>query len=368
MIYLDHAATSFPKSGAVLLAVQNALMLCGNPGRSGHPPARAADEILFRCRSLLAKLFGSTPENVVFTLNATAALNTAIKGLYPPGCEVVTSTLEHNSVMRPLHALRKAQEITLKQFRVDLASDESTVENFRLCAGRHAGMAVVTHASNVCGRVLPVKAMREAVGREQFLFIVDCAQTAGHIPINIREMGADVICIPGHKGLGGPMGVGALICNPERKLHFRTLTEGGSGSGSARAEMPELLPERLEAGTPNVSGIAGLAASLERFRYPEREKQLCAFLAEELGKMRGIRVYGRERGGEYMPVLLFNREGMDCEAEAEELARKGFAVRAGLHCAPAAHRALGTIGTGGVRISLGAGNTEEEAEQFLRAV
>lgn len=368
MIYFDHAATGFPKSEGVLRAIMKAHRTFGNPGRSGHLPARMAEEMLFECRTRLAELFGSTPENVVLTSGATVALNLAIKGLYTPGGEVVTSDLEHNAVMRPLQALRLAQQITLKQFHVDLTSDDKTVEHFALCAGKHAGMAVITHASNVCGRLLPIERMRESVAREDFVIVADCSQTAGHIPIDIRKLGADVICIPGHKGLYGPMGTGALICNPDREIHFRTLIEGGSGVQSLSSGMPDFLPERLEPGTPNVCGIAGLCAAAEEFRYPREEGRLCELLAEGLKSRRGVRIHGREDGGAYLPVVLFNLEGTDCETVADALSAKGFAVRAGLHCAPAAHRSLGTLETGGVRVSIGRGNTEEDVRRFLAAL
>ncbi len=368
MIYLDNAATGFPKSDAVFLAMQEAFYSCGNPGRSSHLPAQNADNILFACRKRLAERFGSTPENVILTKNATEALNYAIKGLYRPDGEILTSTLEHNAVMRPLHALRSEQEITLKQFRVDPADDAVTVENFRLAAGSRADMAVVTHASNVCGRVLPIREMRRAIRRENFLMIVDCSQTAGHIPVNIRELGVDVICIPGHKGLYGPMGTGALICNPDRVPVFRTIIEGGSGIDSRANGMPEVLPERLEAGTPNVYGIAGLTAALEEFRFPAWEGTLYIQLLRQLQQKNGIHLYGWSPSGTYVPVLLFNKEGTDCEALGEQLAAKGIAVRSGLHCAPAAHRALGTLESGGVRISLGRSTTESDIRALLDAL
>lgn len=368
MIYLDNAATGFPKSDAVLSAMANAFYHCGNPGRSSHAQAQAGDLVLYECRKRLATMFGSTPECVILTKNATEALNLAIKGLYPVNGEVLTSTLEHNAVMRPLHALRMAQEITLKQFRVDLADDALTVENFRVAAGAHAGMAVVTHASNVCGRVLPLREMRQAVGRESFLLIADCSQTAGHIPINIVELGADVICIPGHKGLYGPMGTGALICNPTRTLAFRTIIEGGSGIDSRLTGMPEILPERLEAGTQNVYGFAGLAAALSEFRPPQKEAALFRRALDCLREQKDVRIFGWSPTGRYVPVLLFQKQGTDCESVGEQLAAQGISVRAGLHCAPAAHRALGTLESGGVRISLGRDTTEQELLAFADAL
>lgn len=368
MVYLDNAATGFPKSNAVWEAMRNAFFTCGNPSRSSHAYARNADEILYRCRVLLAERFGSLPEEVVLTKNATEALNLAIKGLYREGGEVLTSDMEHNAVLRPLHALRSAGKITVKQFRVSLSDDDVTVENFRLAAGKTVSMAVVTHASNVCGRVLPLRKMRAAVKNKELLLVADCSQTAGHIPINIRELGADVICIPGHKGLYGPMGTGALICNPDRHLQFRTILEGGSGIQSLSMQMPEALPERLEAGTQNVYGYAGLAAALEELAYPKEEFRLGELLVEKLRRREDIRLYGIGTGGQYLPVVLFNKHGVDCEALAEILAEKGIAVRGGYHCAPAAHRAIGSRDAGGVRVSLGRSNTSEDIKALLDAI
>lgn len=368
MIYLDNGATGFPKSQYVLDAMKQAFLTCGNPSRGSHSLSRRGDELLYKCRVLLAKRFGTLPERVILTKNATEALNLAIKGLYPRHGEVLTSDLEHNAVLRPLHALRTAGEITLKQFRTSLSDDGVTVENFRTAAGKTVSMAVVTHGSNVCGRVLPVKEMRKSVGRGDFLMILDCSQTAGHLPIDITELGADVICIPGHKGLYGPMGTGALICHPTRPLAFRTLMEGGSGVLSRSLFMPEELPERLEAGTANVCGIAGLGAALEEFSFPKKEKALFARLLEGLKEKKGINVCGYCKGGTYLPVVLFNKEGTDCEDLALELAEKEIAVRAGLHCAPAAHRTIGTGDLGGVRVSLGRSNREADIDALLEAL
>jgi len=368
MIYFDNAATGFPKSRAVADAMRDACLRCGNPGRSGHAFARAADDILYNCRKKLAAMFGSVPERVILTKSATEALNIAIKGLYRADGEVLCSNMEHNAVVRPLQALRMCGEITLKQFRVDLSDDKVTVENFRLAAGVRADMAVVTHASNVCGRILPLAEMRAAIAREDFLMIADCSQTAGHVPIDIKTLGADAICVPGHKGLYGPMGTGALILHPEKEFSFCTLIEGGSGIDSRSITMPEVLPERLEAGTPNVCGFAGLSAALDEFSFAETEMQLFELLIRELKKQKDVRLHGYFAHRAYVPTLLFNRDGIDCEVLAEQLAADGIAVRAGLHCAPYAHRALGTLETGGVRISLGRANTETEIACFLESV
>ena len=358
MIYLDNAATGFPKSPGVWEAMKKALLECGNPSRGSHSLSKNADEVLYRCRVLLAKQFGTLPEKVVLTKNATEALNLAVKGLAPKGGEVVTSDLEHNAVLRPLHALRAAREITLKQFRTSLSDDGVTVENFRTAVGSTTGLAVVTHASNVCGRILPLKAMREAVDRKDFLMIA----------IDITDLGADVICIPGHKGLYGPMGTGALICHPTRELAFRTLIEGGSGVHSRSLFMPEELPERLEAGTPNVYGFAGLAAALSEFSLPQKENALFGELEKAMREKQNVRIHGYHKSGRYVPVLLFNKQGFDCEVLAERLAEKGIAVRGGLHCAPAAHRTIGTGAMGGVRVSLGRANTALHLEALLEAL
>ena len=368
MIYFDNAATGFPKSERVANAVRDACLHCGNPGRSGHIFAVEADLVLYACRKKLAEMFGSIPERVILTKGATEALNFAVKGLYPQGGEILCSDLEHNSVIRPLQSLRMCGEITLKQFRVDLESDDVTVENFVTAAGKRTDMAVVTHASNVCGRVLPLERMRKAIDREDFLMIADCSQTAGHIPIDIRTLGADAICIPGHKGLYGPMGTGALILHPDRAYSFCTVIEGGSGIDSRSVTMPEVLPERLEAGTPNVCGFAGLSAALDEFEYPVREYELFRVLIDGLQTKKDLHLYGCHASGRYVPVALLNQDGIDCERLAERLALQGFALRAGLHCAPCAHRALGTLDTGGVRVSLGRCNTEQEIKQLLNAI
>ncbi|MBQ3154365.1 MAG: aminotransferase class V-fold PLP-dependent enzyme [Clostridia bacterium] len=368
MIYFDNAATGFPKSASAANAMRDACLCCGNPGRSGHLLARRADEILYNCRKKLASLFGSVPERVILTKGATEALNYAIKGLYREDSEVLCSNMEHNAVMRPLQALRMCGEIVLKQFRAEIADDNVTVDNFRLAVGKHSDMAVVTHASNVCGRVLPLAEMRAAVGREDFLMIADCSQTAGHIPIDIRQLGVDAICVPGHKGLFGPMGTGALILHPDRAYSFCTIIEGGSGIDSRAISMPEVLPERLEAGTPNVCGFAGLCAALDEVTFDTDEMHLYQQLVDGLIAKKEIRLHGYHAHGAYVPTLLINKQNRDCEELAEYLAENGVAVRAGLHCAPCAHRALGTLDSGGVRISLSKHNTEEEIQRFLQLI
>ncbi|MBO4277503.1 MAG: aminotransferase class V-fold PLP-dependent enzyme [Clostridia bacterium] len=370
MIYFDNAATGMPKNPAAVKAAAEAMRTCGNPGRGGHPYSVAAAETVYNCRKKLAAMFGSRPDLVVFTSGATEALNIAIKGANRRGGLTVVSSLEHNSVLRPLNALRRRGETSVRQFRVDINEDSATLANFS-AVSRGASNIVVTHASNVCGRVLPVAAMR-ALAPDDAVFILDASQTAGHIPLSVAELGVDVMCIPGHKGLCGPMGVGALIINPESDIYIESLIEGGTGTNSKSADMPDNYPEHLEAGTQNVCGIAGLSAALDGFSYPVRERRVFGYLLQAMRLLPGITLHGAPpspaREADYMPLLLFNRAGTDCETFAARLAQKGFALRAGYHCSPAAHRTLGTFETGGVRLSLGESNTLAEAEKFISAL
>ena len=366
MIYFDNAATAMPKAKGVAVAMANALEQCGNPGRSGHEFSMNSAKLIYECRKKLALTFNTRPECVIFTSGATEALNIAIKGTNRPGGVTVVSSMEHNSVLRPLNSLRRLGETVLRQFLVDVESDCRTLENFSTVT-RSATSVVVNHASNVCGKILPVKHMKSLLDDEA-IFILDASQTAGHIPLDIVDLGVDIMCIPAHKGLMGPMGVGALIINPYRDVIIDPLVDGGTGTNSKSLEMPEYYPERLEAGTINVCGINGFSTALDEFDLPEDEMKIFSFLVDELKKSVDITLHGAPDGDDvsgYVPVILFNKKGMDCETMASVLAEKGFALRAGFHCAPVAHRTLGTYETGGVRLSLGRNNTVSEAERFL---
>ncbi len=349
--------------------MQKALKECGNAGRSGHKLALKASETVYECRKKLAKLFNTKTECVVFTSGATEALNMAIKGTNYSGGVTVVSSMEHNAVMRPLNSLRMKGETILRQFHVDVKSDTVTLENFS-AVSRSATSIVVTHASNVCGRILPIKHLRSLVDRDT-VFILDASQTAGHIPIDIVELGVDIICIPAHKGLCGPMGVGALIVNPYSDILIQPLLEGGTGINSKSLDMPELLPERLEAGTLNICGIAGFSAALDELTSDEKESELFSYLLGKLYGVSDIILYGApEKGREkdYVPVVLFNKKSFDCEALNEILSEKGFALRGGYHCAPMAHKTLGTFDSGGVRLSLGKTNTQREIDKFVSVI
>ena len=359
MIYLDNSATSFPKPDVVKQAMGLALDRCANPSRGGHAAAMAADRAVFRCRETAAELFDCQPEQVVFTSGCTHGLNMAIRTLVKPCDRVLISGFEHNAVTRPLHRLDAQISVAGRR----LFCPEDTLEGFDRALRSGVSVAVFTHVSNVFGYVLPVEEMSRLCRHYGVPFIIDAAQSAGVLPVQLRALGADFIAIPGHKGLLGPQGVGMLLCGsvPE------PLICGGTGSSSALQEMPGELPERAEAGTLNVPGIVGLHAGMRRVRAlgPDRiarkEKELMGLCAEGLREL-GYHVFS---GEEQTGVVSF--VGVeDCEVIAGALAAKGIAVRAGLHCAPLAHESAGTLATGTVRVSFGPGNSRAQVQELLR--
>lgn len=346
MIYLDSGATSLVKPAGVYRAVEKAMEICGNPGRGGHRAAMAAAQAVYHCRESAAELFDCRPEQVVFTGNCTHGLNIAINTLVKPGSRVVISGFEHNAVTRPLHG--RKERITVAGRK--LFDSENTLREFQKALDRGADAAVFTHVSNVFGYILPVQAMAAMCRERGVPFIIDAAQSAGTIPISLEALGADFVAMPGHKGLLGPQGTGILLCNsiPE------PLMAGGTGSESIRQSMPDDLPERLEAGTLNVPGIAGLDAGLQYLKQVgveklgRQERAVANACADMLNRL-GFQVYsGPSQGG----VVSFVPE-CDGEEAAEKLAQKGIALRSGLHCAPLAHESAGTLETGTVRVSFG---------------
>ena len=362
MIYLDSGATTLQKPPAVAQQVQSAMRSCATPGRGGHAPAMRAAEAVYGCRVLAGQLFDAPPEQVVFTMNATHALNLAIKTLVRPGDRVVISGFEHNAVTRPLY--HTGAEITVAGTRLfDL---EDTIESFRKAVTADTKAVVCTHVSNVFGYILPLHEIAALCRERQVPLIVDASQSAGLLPLSLRELGAAFLCMPGHKALYGPQGTGLLICGrtPE------TLLEGGSGSASRLPDMPPELPEHAEAGTQNVCGICGLAAGL-RFvleRTPEKllahETRLRERFCAALRGADGLELFcGAAQSG----TVSLRAAGCDCQTFAEKLAERGICVRAGLHCAPLAHSSAGTLQTGTVRLSLSAFNTEQELRQTAAA-
>ena len=367
MIYLDSAATTFQKPASVRNAVARAMQTMSSPGRGGYASARAAEEMLFRCRGLAAELFGvPEAERVIFTTSATHGLNIAIKSLVPPGGRAVVSGYEHNAVTRPLHALEAESVVAASP----LFDQEACVKAFRGALCRGADAVICTTASNVFGCVLPVAEIAALCRKAGVPLIVDASQSAGVLPLDLSELGAAFVAMPGHKGLYGPQGTGLLLCGADTV----PLIEGGTGSESLRQEMPAFLPDRLEAGTHNVPGIAGLEAGLRFVRgtAPERiarhERALIRRAAEGLRRYAAVTVYAAQDPSVQLGVLSFTVRGKPSEDVAEELSKRGVAVRAGYHCAPAAHQSAGTIEHGTVRISVSAFNRAEDIDGFLRVM
>lgn len=362
MIYFDSAATSFQKPPEVAAAMQSALRTCASASRGGHRLALAANEVLYDCRALAGELFEAEPEQVVFTMNATHGLNIAIASLVPQGAEVVISAFEHNAVVRPLYA-RGAR---LLRAGSALFSPEEFLESFEEKLRRRPAAAVCTHVSNVFGYVLPIERVARLCRRYGVKLIVDASQSAGTLPVSLRQSGAAFIAMPGHKGLYGPQGTGLLLCADGAQ----PLLYGGSGSNSQLPTMPDFLPDRLEAGTQNVTSIAGLAAGMRFVRRVGRERiaqhvrKLLRRFRQGMEKMQAIESYFGEGQS---AVASFRVRGVDCEEAAQRLSDHGFALRAGLHCAPEAHRSVGTLETGTLRASFGYFNTTAEVRRFLTA-
>ena len=369
MIYLDSAATTFQKPPSVARAMAEALNTMSSPGRGGHPLAMQAAETAFRCRSELAELFHvRSPEQVVLTMNATHALNIAVKSLVPPGGSAVISGYEHNAVTRPLAAL--GAEVSVADG--PLFRPEAVTEAFEALVRPGVDAVICTHVSNVFGFVQPVEAVAAVCRRQGVPLMIDASQSAGILPLDLEALGAAYIAMPGHKGLYGPQGTGVLLCGRDAKP--KPLMEGGTGSISLSQDMPDFLPDRLEAGTHNMPGIAGLLAGVEFVRRQgteailRREHALTRRTAEGLAGLPGVEVYPLPEGAAQAGVLSFRIPGRDAEAVGEALAERGIAVRAGLHCAPLAHRTAGTLDTGTVRVSFSAFNTLREADALVQAV
>lgn len=362
MIYLDNAATSLVKPVSVENAVVSAMRSMASPGRGAHEPAMRAAEKVFACREAAARLF-NVPEcdNIVFTMNATHALNIAVNSLVRPGARVLVSGYEHNSVTRPLNVL--TDNIYTAGSR--LFDDANTLEEFESKLGRYKPEVVIcTHVSNAFGYILPVYEIAELCRRAAVPLVLDASQSAGTLELDFTRLSPAFAAMPGHKGLFGPQGTGILICGAEA----RPLLSGGSGSDSISQTMPEYLPERLEAGTHNVCGIAGLLAGISYVSAVgteailEHERRLLARMAGALSDCEGIELFcgNKERQS---GVLSIKMRGIDCEALAQRLSQHGICARPGLHCAPYAHRTAGTLDSGTLRFSFSPFNTEREIDR-----
>ena len=361
MIYLDHGATSFPKPPQVHRAMLQALATCANPGRGGHAAAVEAAKQVYLCREEVARMFDCKPEQVVFTGNCTHGLNIAIRTLVKPGDRVVISGFEHNAVTRPLYGLGAIADVAGKR----LFDWENTLTEWEKAVKKRPKAAIFTHVSNVFGYILPVEEMATLCRHYGIPFVIDAAQSAGMLPISMKELGADFIAMPGHKGLLGPQGTGILLCGrmPDPLLY------GGTGSASVEQSMPSFLPDVAEAGTVNVPGIAGLYAGIDYVNRMGIQKILSTEqtqahrCAEGLREM-GLRVYA----GPHQSGTVSFLPAEDCEEVAQKLADRGIAVRAGLHCAPLAHKTAVTLSTGTLRVSFGHHATRAQTDAFLQAI
>ncbi len=373
-IYLDNAATSFPKPEAVYQALDRfARQSLANPGRAGHKMALAAEHVLDEGRHLLNQFFhGNEPERFVFTLNCTDALNMAFKGVLAEGDHVITTNLEHNSVSRPLRALELAGHITLTRIPAD-SGGTIDPDDIRKAITPRTRLIALTHASNVLGTVQPIAEVGRLARKHDLLFLVDAAQTAGVVPIDIQEMNIDLLAAPGHKSLLGPTGTGFLYAGPRTQV--AAWREGGTGGDSSSETQPRQMPYFLEGGTPNVLGVAGLN---EGIRYVQQqgmenihrhEVDLVERLWRKLEEMEGYEVFGHRDPGRRVGTLSF-RSAVLPAAELGGILDHAFdiAIRPGLHCAPYIHRALNTAPEGTVRVSPGPFNTNDDIDRLAEAL
>lgn len=366
MIYLDSAATTLQKPACVANAANWAIRHAASPGRGGHSAAMRAAKIVYSCREAAANMFRlSDPSHVVITFNATHALNIAIKTLVTQGKTVLISGYEHNAVTRPLNAI---PNVCVKIAEGTLFHPEEVLQSFKEELQKGVDVAVCTHVSNVYGFILPIEEIAALCCRYQTPLIIDASQSAGVLPIDMLKLKAAFIAMPGHKGLYGPQGTGILLCAQE---YSRTLMEGGTGSNSLEQVMPEFLPDRLEAGTHNVPGIAGLLQGL-RFvekrgvaAIAEHERNLLYQLNCKLKQYSNVELFYAQDPLRQSGVLSMRLRNHDCEEVGEWLSQHKIAVRPGLHCAPLAHRSGGTLETGTVRISVSAFNQMCEIQRFL---
>lgn len=364
MIYLDNAATSYPKPDSVISSVAEFMQLYGgNPGRGGHYFSRKSNEKIYECREAFAEhIRAGNPEEIIFTKNATEAINLAIKGCTRPGDEIIISSMEHNSILRSAVSMEQ-NGITVKIARAD-STGLVKPENILPLITDKTRLVCIIHASNVCGTVNPVEKICRAVRSRGILTLVDAAQSGGILDINAAW--SDMIAFSGHKGFYGPFGTGILYLNQRVKLN--PLIHGGTGSLSESALMPDISPDRFEAGTLNACGIVGLCEGLSFIKkegVSEHKLELGNFMAEQLSAVKGVKIIGTPSTG----VIAIRCTGHDCVTIAERLdSEYNIAVRAGLHCAPMAHRTLGTVTEGLLRLSVGFFNTKEDINTTVSAI
>ena len=373
MIYLDNAATTFPKPEAVYNAMMDCMKnYCANPGRAGHKLAMKAAREIYDTRENIAKLFNiDNPMNIVFTNNATDSLNLAIKGVVNKGDHIITTSMEHNSVIRPIKALEKVGvENTIVQ------CDEQgflNIDDLEKAIKPNTKLIVTTHASNVCGTLIDIKSISEIANKHNILYLIDASQTVGVYDIDLKDIKADMLAAPGHKGLLGPQGTGILYIR--EGLNIDILKEGGTGSRSEDLFQPDLLPDKYESGTHNTPGIVGLNEGVKFIfkegidKIKEHEEELCKYMLERLEEVPNIRIYGPKDANKRASVISINIGNMD-SGEITFLLDSEYdiATRSGIHCAPLAHKTLGTLEQGAVRFSIGYFNTKEEIDKAVGAL
>ena len=373
MIYLDNAATTLKKPPCVIEAVCAAMNSMGNASRGAHGGSLHASRMVYETREKLARLFGcSRPDRVVFTQNSTESLNLAIRGAIPAGSHVISTDLEHNSVLRPLYLLEEEQGVKLSFVAAD-KNGTVKIEDFESLIREDTSAIVCTHASNLTGNRIDIEAVGAIAKRHNLLFIVDASQSAGAMEIDMERMGIDILCFTGHKGLMGPQGTGGLCVR--EGVQIRPLKVGGSGIKTYSKTHPVEMPTALEAGTLNSHGIAGLSAALDYLfevgvsAIEEKENTLMRRFYDGVINLPGVTVYGDFTAEKRGAIVTLNIGDYDSGTVSDELSEVyDIATRAGAHCAPRMHEALGTVEQGAVRFSFSWFNTEEEVDAAIRAV
>lgn len=372
MIYLDSAATSYHKPDGVARAVAEAISHMGNPGRGAHEASLDASRVVYGTREKMAELFGAEEASqIVFTANSTESLNIAIQGLVDPGDHVITTVMEHNSVLRPLYLCQqRGVSLTILPFS---AAGTVTPEAIEAVIRSNTRMIVCTHGSNLTGDLNDLEAIGRVCKKHHLLFVVDASQTAGVFPIQMDSMNIDVLCFTGHKSLMGPQGTGGMCVR--KGVRIRPLLVGGSGIDSYSKIHPQVMPTALEAGTLNAHGIAGLSAALDFIKkvtpdvIRQREEELTRRFVSQIKSIPGVKLYGNYEQFPRAPILSLNILDYDSGEIADALAQDyGIMTRAGAHCAPLMHEALGTKSQGAVRFSFSYFNTEEEIDQAANAI
>ncbi len=373
LIYFDNAATTFPKPNEVYDSIMEAMKTYGaNPGRSGHKLALQMGRQVYKTRELLAELFNvSNPMNIIFTSNCTDSLNIVIKGFVREGDHVITTSMEHNSVLRPLHALKnKGVEVTI--IKAD-SMGRINPEDIKKEIKENTKLIVTTHISNLTGTIIPVEAIGKIARDNGIYYLVDAAQSAGVYDIDVEKMNIDFLAFPGHKGLLGPQGTGGLYIR--EGIEVEEIKQGGTGSSSHILDQPHICPDRYESGTLNGPGIVGLGAGVSYIQkigienIRKHEEELTRHFMEEVLKIDKVKVYGPLDISEHAPVVAINIGDVDSSEISYILDEKyNIAVRPGLHCAPLAHKTIGTFEQGVVRFSFGLFNTHEDIEKSVKAI